>query len=161
MSNQDSKGLMLSNFNSLRGFIIKTSTTSSNNMKKGIILLTVGLVLGSVGGYFYHAYKYKTQLEEARNFEAKQVLDNIVYGNVTDKVQISCHLGNRKSISAKDATLKFAGNDFDENGNFINRDKDAAIQKVCEITKDEVNAGLDKVMKGGTAEKLFEVTLSK
>lgn len=130
-------------------------------MKKGIILLIVGLALGSVGGYFYHAYKYKTQLEEARNFEAKQVLDNIVYGDVTDKVQISCHLGNRKSISAKDTTLKFAGNDFDENGNFINRDKNAVIQKVCEITKDEVNAGLDKVMNGGTAESLFEVTLSK
>jgi len=129
-------------------------------MKKTLTLVIIALVAGGTIGYFYHAYQFRTQLEEARNFEAKQVLDNIVYGDVTSDVQITCNFGNKKTISGANSGLKFAKNDFDSSGNFVNSDKNSALQKVCEISKTEVNTMLDKTINGENVPKLFDVKLS-
>lgn len=130
-------------------------------MKKTSILLIAALIAGGIIGYYYHGYRFSTQLEEARNFEVKQTLDGIVYGDVTTNVQITCNFGNKETISGTDSGMSFAKNDFDSNGNFVNSDKNSALQKVCEISKTDVNNLLDKTMKGeDTVTKLFDVKLS-
>jgi len=129
-------------------------------MKKTLTLVIITLVAGGTIGYFYHAYQFRTQLEEARNFEAKQVLDNIVYGDVTSDVQITCNFGNKKTISGVSSGLKFAKNDFDSDGNFVNHDKNSALQNVCEISKTEAMTMLDKTVNGENVPKLFDVKLS-
>jgi predicted negative regulator of RcsB-dependent stress response len=130
-------------------------------MKKGLIFLIVGLIIGSAIGYFYHGYKYQTQLEAGRNWEASQALDAIVYTDVTDKVQIICNFGNKKTIAAKDTDIKFTEKDFDSENKFIGYDKNFLIQKVCGISKDESSKLIEGISEGKETTSLFDVKLTK
>lgn len=136
-------------------------------MKKSFIILVIGLLVGGLAGYFYHGYKYQTQIEAGKNWEASQYLDSIVYKDVTNYVQIACNFGNKKTINAKDTDLKFTEKDFGANGQFIGHDKNFLIQKVCEITEKEANNILKQNTQGTTSsgikytveQNLFDVKL--
>jgi|GEM_PF-6437764 len=136
-------------------------------MKKSLIILIVGLIIGGFGGYFYHAYKYKAVIEAGKNWQASQYLDSIVYKDVTNQVQIVCNFGNKKTINAKDTDLKFTEKDFDANGQFIGHDKNFLIQEICGITKKEANDVLKQNTEGTTSsgikytvtQSLFDVKL--
>ena len=136
-------------------------------MKKSFIILVIGLLVGGLIGYFYHGYKYQTQIEAGKNWLASQYLDTIVYKDVTSHVQIACNFGNKKTINAKDTDLKFTEKDFDANGQFIGHDKNFLIQKICGITEKEANNILEQNTQGTTSsgikytieQSLFDVKL--
>jgi predicted negative regulator of RcsB-dependent stress response len=131
-----------------------------NNWLK-ILICVMLLVIGGFAGYFYHAYQYKTLLEEGRNYQAKQSLDAAVYGDITKNVQIVCNFGSKKTISGQDSGLIFAANNFDANGNFTDYDKNSAIQSVCGISAAEVSSLIGKTTTDGNYPKLFNVILNK
>jgi len=129
-------------------------------MRKYIIVSLSFLIIGAVAGYFYHAYEYRDQIEAGKNWEASQYLDAIVYNDVTDRVKITCNLGNKKIINANETELKFSEKDFDSNGQFTGYDKNYLLQKICGISDNEINNMLEKTMDGNNALNLFEVILN-
>lgn len=154
-------------------------------MKKSLILLVIGLLVGASIGYFYHGHKYWLQLEAGRNWEAGQYLDTVVHTDITDKVQITCNLGSKRSISAKEANadfakesfidsflkvfglakekavLQFTDKDFDVDGKFIGHDKNFLIQRACNISKAETNELFKQNEQGKNTPSLFDVNLDR
>ncbi|KKU73080.1 MAG: hypothetical protein UX98_C0012G0040 [Parcubacteria group bacterium GW2011_GWA2_47_26] len=128
-------------------------------MKKTLIILIVGLLLGGVSGYFYHAYKYKAVIEAGKNWQASQYVDTFVYKDLTNQVQITCNFGNKKTINAKNTDIKFTEKDFDADGKFIGHDKNFLIQKACGITEKEATDLLEQTVQGKNPPSLFNVKL--
>lgn len=145
-------------------------------MNKGTSLLILGLIVGGLVGFFYHDYKYDLQLEAGRNWEAGQYLDTIVYNDITDKVEVICLKGNKKTFQAKDVELGgglfglqektrlyFSDQDFDESGKYSGS-KNFILQKVCEIPK-QTDEEIDKWIENSTGgediapDPYFEVKL--
>lgn len=75
-----------------------------------------------------------------------------------DRIHIQCFLGNKKSFSAKETNIEFSEKDFDAYGKFIGYDKNAAIQKICEInlTNEKIS---ELILSPGGMPPLFKVTI--
>ena len=118
--------------------------------------IVIILVLFMIGSFFNSPNQTQTDsTSEQSNAQAVAPTD------ITNKVQIVCNFGNKKTINGQDSGITFTTDDFDANNNFVSFQKNAQIRSVCGISDEVVQKFEKQNSAGGDLPQLFNVNMGQ